>query len=141
MMTEKQILLVKRSWKILSKINPALVGDVFYTRLFLEVPSLKHLFTTDRKLQAQKLVDMLTAIVAGIDRPQEQQQQQDIRQLALRHQQYGALPWHYQKAGEALLWTLEHGLGADYTPEVKEAWQACYRQVVEKMLSYAQQVK
>ncbi len=28
--------------------------------------------------------------------------------------------------GDALLWTLEKGLGADFTPDVKEAWTLTY---------------
>jgi hemoglobin-like flavoprotein len=39
---------------------------------------------------------------------------------------YGVLPAHYDTVGAALLWTLEKGLGPDFTPEVKDAWAAVY---------------
>ena len=35
-------------------------------------------------------------------------------------------PEHYQPVGAALLWTLEQGLGADFTPPVKAAWTDAY---------------
>ena len=35
---------------------------------------------------------------------------------------YGARDEHYDKVGEALLWTLERGLAAAFTPEAKRAW-------------------
>jgi hemoglobin-like flavoprotein len=131
-MTEKQVQLVKRSWILISRIDPVLVGDVFYTRLFFTNPELKILFTTDRSEQSQKLVDMLTAIITSIDRMPELQH--DIRQLALRHQQYNVLPRHYGPVGSALLWTLEHALGADFTPALRDAWQACYQRLSAAML-------
>ena len=33
---------------------------------------------------------------------------------------------HYAPVGAALLWTLEKGLGPDFTPEVKAAWTETY---------------
>ena len=33
---------------------------------------------------------------------------------------------HYAPVGAALLWTLEKGLGPDFTPEVKAAWTDTY---------------
>lgn len=35
--------------------------------------------------------------------------------------------------GQALLQTLEEGLGDKFTPEVKEAWTAFYTMVADKM--------
>jgi nitric oxide dioxygenase len=46
--------------------------------------------------------------------------------LAKRHVEYGAEPAHYPVVGEALLWTLEKGLGSSWTPEVASAWTAAY---------------
>jgi hemoglobin-like flavoprotein len=33
---------------------------------------------------------------------------------------------HYATVGEALLWTLEQGLGAAFTAEVRQAWAQTY---------------
>jgi hemoglobin-like flavoprotein len=49
-----------------------------------------------------------------------------VRDLGARHIGYGVQETHYEIVGEALLWTLEQGLGADFTDEVKDAWTAVY---------------
>jgi hemoglobin-like flavoprotein len=33
---------------------------------------------------------------------------------------------HYTTFGEALLWTLEHGLGDGFTADARRAWTAAY---------------
>ena len=49
-----------------------------------------------------------------------------VKQLGARHVQYGVKDEHYDTVAAALVWTLEQGLGPDFTPEVKEAWVAVY---------------
>ena len=39
---------------------------------------------------------------------------------------YGVKAEHYAPVGEALLWTLERGLGADWTPQLATAWGDAY---------------
>jgi len=46
--------------------------------------------------------------------------------LGERHGRYGVRDEHYDTVAEALLWTLHKGLGAAFTPEVREAWVAAY---------------
>ena len=59
----------------------------------------------------------------------------DIEQLAIRHKKYGALPQHYAKVGDALLWTIQNALGTDFIEETNEAWKACYSEIENAMLS------
>ena len=40
----------------------------------------------------------------------------DRSDLARRHVAYGVQPEHYALVGSALLWTLEQGLGDEFTP-------------------------
>jgi hemoglobin-like flavoprotein len=134
-MTEDQVAIVKRTWKIFRDIDPVLVGDVFYSKLFVEYPSLKHLFKTTREVQSAKLVDMLSLIVGRLDRLDELTE--DIRQLALRHVGYGVRAAHYKSVGIALLWTLQQGLGADWNDEVQGAWEACYKLLSDTMINAA----
>jgi nitric oxide dioxygenase len=44
---------------------------------------------------------------------------------------------HYVPLGEALIWALEQGLGDDFTPETREAWQAAYAAIAETMKAAA----
>ena len=134
-MTEHQIVLIKNSWKLLRNIKPAIIGDVFYSKLFVDVPQVVHLFKTPRELQSEKLIAMLTLIVSKLQSLDDLTK--DIEQLAIRHVSYGTKPEHYKAVGNALLWTLERGLGRDWNPELKEAWSACYNHLSSTMIRAA----
>lgn len=132
-MTEKQIGLVKRTWKIFREIDPDLVGDTFYSKLFNDNPSLRRMFPKNMEQQYRKLIDMLSAIVARLERLHELSN--DIAALAQRHSGYGVRPAHYRLVGKALLWTLKQGLGNDWTKDVEEAWTLCYNILSEAMIN------
>jgi len=132
-MTTRQVQVVKNSWKIFQDISPLLVGEVFYGKLFMSYPRLRHLFTTPIEEQSKKLVEMLSIIVARLDRPDEFKS--EVRQLAIRHVAYGVKPEHYKAVGQALLWTLGQGLGKDWTEETKQAWTACYEELAKMMMA------
>ena len=132
-MTKEEIILIKRTWKLFREINPTVVGDTFYSKLFLENPSVRKMFPKEMNQQYQKLIDMLSTIVGRLDNLEELSS--DIAAMAQRHVAYGVKPAQYQKVGEALLWTLEQGLGKDYTPEVKEAWVKCYTTLADAMIN------
>jgi hemoglobin-like flavoprotein len=132
-MKEEQIILIKKTWKIFQRINPVLVGDVFYSKLFLESPRLKNMFSISKEEQSKKLIEMLNMIVGRLDRLNELTE--DIKQLAIRHAGYGVKPAHYDAAGSALLWTLEKGLGNDWTADVREAWVCCYTTLANAMMN------
>lgn len=132
-MTEKQILLVKKSWSFFREIDPVLIGDVFYSKLFLNNPQLKNLFHSSREVQARKLIDMLSIIVGRLDNLEELND--EIKKLAERHVHYGVKESHYNAVGVALLWTLQQGLGRDWNKETKEAWAACFDDLSSIMIS------
>ena len=54
-------------------------------------------------------------------------------QLAERHSDFRVLPEHFPVVGEALLWTLEKGLGGKWTREVKAAWEEVWSTIVSVM--------
>jgi len=133
MMTTEQILLVKKSWSIFREIDPVLVGDVFYSKLFFDMPSLEKLFHTPKEEQSRKLIEMLSVIVGRLDRLEELTE--EIKQLAIRHVQYGVKEQHYKGVGSALLWTLRQGLGNDWNEKVDEAWAACFQILSDTMIN------
>ncbi|GAA4464713.1 globin family protein [Nibrella saemangeumensis] len=132
MMTEEQIVLVKKTWRLLRDVDPVLVGNVFYSRLFLIDPSLRSLFKSPMEAQYTKLMATLSLIVARLDRLD--QLTADIAALAQRHAGYGVKPQHYETVGKALLWMLQQGLGRDWNPTVEEAWKQCYTLLSQTML-------
>jgi len=99
-------------------------AELFYSKLFALDPSLKPLFKGDLKEQGRKLMRMISMAVNGLDRLEALVPA--VQDLGRRHVLYGVQPAHYDTVGEALLWTLERGLGPDFTPEVKEAWTVVY---------------
>ena len=60
-----------------------------------------------------------------------------VRALGRRHAGYGVTARHYAPVGSALLWTLEQGLGADFTPDVKDAWATAYIMLSTTMIDAA----
>jgi hemoglobin-like flavoprotein len=56
-----------------------------------------------------------------------------IRDLAVRHVEYGVKLADYDALREALLWTLEQALGEDVTSSVREAWTVCYDELADEM--------
>src|SRR5215475_8639333 len=104
---------------------------LFYRRLCELDPTLRPLFKGDLKEQGRKLMDMLTLAVKGLDRPEALLPA--LTALGRRHAGYGVNKHDYETVGEALLWTLEQGLGPSFTPDVREAWAALYRLVADTM--------
>ena len=132
-MTKEEIILIKRTWKLFREINPVVVGDTVYSKLFLDSPSVRKMFPKEMNQQYQKLIDMLSTVVGRLDNLEDLSG--EIAAMAQRHVAYGVKPAQYQKVGEALLWTLEQGLGKDFTPEVKEAWTKCYTTLADAMIN------
>lgn len=132
-MTTEQIRLVKKTWKAFRGISPATVGDLFYSKLFSDNPALRKMFPSDMEQQYQKLIDMLNAVVIRLDKLDELNE--EIAAMAQRHVEYGVRPAHYKLVGNALLWTLQKGLGKDWTEEVKNAWSTCYKILADTMIN------
>ena len=63
-----------------------------------------------------------------------------VKTLGARHSGYGVTTEHYRLVGEALLWTLERGLGQDFTPEVCSAWAKVYHLLAATMQAGAAEV-
>jgi hemoglobin-like flavoprotein len=122
-MTPDQIAMVRTSFAQVVPIKEAAAG-LFYNRLFELDPSLKPLFKGDIKEQGSKLMAMIGTAVAGLDRLETIVPA--VQALGKRHVGYGVQAGHYDTVAAALLWTLEQGLGAGFTPDVKAAWTSAY---------------
>jgi hemoglobin-like flavoprotein len=122
-MTPTHIALVQNSFE---RIRPILepAAMMFYDRLFALDPSLRGMFRESREAQAQKLAQALAVVVKGLENPS--QLRGAIEALGRRHAGYGVRDRHYSTVGEALIWTLEQGLGDAWTAEVRVAWMDAY---------------
>ena len=122
-MTPEQIALVRESFAKVAPIAPA-AAAMFYERLFTLDPSLRPLFKGDMNEQGRKLMAMIGTAVANLHRVGEIVPA--VRDLGRRHAGYRVKDAHYDTVAAALLWTLEQGLGDDFTPSTKDAWATCY---------------
>jgi hemoglobin-like flavoprotein len=135
-MTPEQIELVQSSFRKVLPIKDT-AGEIFYSRLFTIDPELRPLFPDDIKPQIQKLMSMIATAVGGLGKLETIVPA--VQELGRRHVDYGVKDKDYGTVGEALLWTLEQGLGEDFTPETKEAWTACYGLLAQTMKDAARE--
>ena len=60
-----------------------------------------------------------------------------LKDLGRDHRKFGALAGHYPAVGEALIVTLRHFSGANWTDKLEEDWTAAYGLVAQAMLAAA----
>jgi hemoglobin-like flavoprotein len=135
-MTPTQIELVQSSFAKVVPISEQ-AAALFYARLFELAPDVRALFKGDMVEQGRKLMAMLGGVTRGLN---------DLdtlvpvaQKLAVRHVNYGAEPAHYAVVGAALIDTLDKGLGAEFTPDVRTAWETAYGTLSSVMISAAEQ--
>jgi len=136
-MTPAQIAAVQRSFSLVVPIKEK-AAALFYDRLFTIDPTAKPLFKNDMDAQGRKLMTALASVVAALGNPSSIIPA--IQNLGRRHVAYGVEDHHYASVGAALLWTLEVGLGAEFTAEVKDAWADAYKLLSDVMKDAAEQV-
>ena len=133
-MTPTQVELVQQSFAKVAPISDQ-AAKLFYGRLFDIAPDVKPLFHGDMDEQGRKLMATLAVVVNGL--AQLDTILPAASALAKRHVGYGVRPSHYTPVGEALVWTLEQGLGADWTPPLAQAWTAAYVTLSQFMIGEA----
>src|SRR6516225_3361815 len=133
-MTPDQIKLVQQSFAKVAPISEQ-AAVLFYDRLFEIAPSVRAMFPHDMTEQRRKLMATLAIVVNGLSNLE--MILPAASSLATRHVAYGAKAEHYPVVGEALLWTLEKGLGAEWTSDVAEAWTAAYETLSGFMIAQA----
>ena len=137
-MTPTQKELVQKTFGMVAPQAEA-AAALFYGRLFELDPSLKVLFKGELTEQGRKLMAMIATAVNGLDRPDHLLPA--VKNLGARHVGYGVNDEHYDTVGAALLWTLEQGLGAAFTSEVKEAWVVVYTLLATTMKAAAAELQ
>ncbi len=129
-MNPSQPYLIRKSFAIVEE-HRGIAALVFYRRLFALEPALRPLFKTDIEEQARKLMEMLAALIAMLERPALLTA--ELREMGARHATYGVKDRHYQIVGTALMEMLAEICGPAFTPAVREAWAALYDSVQSAM--------
>ena len=131
-MTPEHISLVQSTFAHLCP-HAETAATLFYTRLFTLDPSLRSLFRGNMQQQGAMLMRMLALAVDGLHHPETLVG--PLQALGQRHVGYGVRARDYDTVGAALLWTLEHALGAQWTAETCTAWSAAYTLLATAMQS------
>jgi hemoglobin-like flavoprotein len=129
---------VQTSWEKVKPISDQ-AAELFYGRLFEVYPEVRPLFKGDMQAQGRKLMAMINTAVNALD--QLDTVVQPVKDMGARHASYGVGDGDYDKVADALLWTLERGLGDDFTPAVKGAWVEVYTTLADTMKAGAVEQK
>lgn len=127
---------LKETWGQVTKSGDD-VPHFFYSHLFLSHPELRELFPISMTSQRDKLVGALGRIVSHVDELPEVTG--FIQQLGRDHRRFSVVADNYQAVGASLLATLQHFLGASWTPEVADDWAAAYGVIASVMVQAAEE--
>lgn len=136
-LTEEQIRLVQKTFAMVEPIADD-AAVMFYDKLFELDPNLKPLFSDDMAAQRKALMSTLKIAVKGLT--DLDTIVPALQQLGERHAGYGVKDEDYSTVAQALLWTLEQGLGSEFTEDVKAAWTAVYMLIASVMIDAAHSV-
>ncbi len=131
-MTPHQIELIQNSFAKVAPIADRSAG-LFYGRLFEIAPELRPLFKGDISAQGRKFMATLTVAVTSLENFEALKP--GLRALARQHVAFGVRAEHYAPLGEALIWTLQQGLGDAFKPETEQAWRMAYADIADTMKS------
>jgi hemoglobin-like flavoprotein len=133
-MTPRQVDQVQASFAKVAPIADR-AAALFYDRLFETAPEVKALFSGNMHIQGRQLMAALRMVVNSLGQIEEIAPM--VCNLAKRHLAYGVRQDHYAVVGVARLWTLEQGLGDEFTPAIRTAWAAAYSTSSETMIACA----
>ena len=110
---------LKKNWSTVAQHGDQ-VPLFFYSTLFLTHPSTRDMFPVSMAHQRDKLVSALGQVISQVD---------DLdavipvlRHLGRDHRKFGVVAEHYPAVGQALLATLEHFSGPEWTEELAHDW-------------------
>ena len=136
--SERRVMLdaagLKKSWDLVSQYGDQ-VPLFFYSTLFLGHPYTRAMFPVSMAAQRDRLVGALGRVVSQVDdldavRPMLQRLERD-------HRKFAVVRDHYPAVGDALLATLEHFCGSQWTEELAQDWRAAYGMVSQVMIEAA----
>jgi hemoglobin-like flavoprotein len=133
---------VRATWRLIDPIQET-AADLFYRRLFELAPQYRPLFKSGIEAQKRKFIAMLGFVVKSLNWADSAWQQEidpesDLFMVVLalgrRHRELYHVPNEaYAVVREALLWTLDYGLGEAFSSDARLAWSRLYDLVAMTM--------
>ncbi len=109
----------------------------FYSTLFLIHPETRDLFPIGMAGQRDKLLGALGHIISNVDATDELVP--FLQQLGRDHRKFSVAPEHFPAVGEALLATLGHFLGEQWTEDLASDWTTAFGVVAKVMIEAAEE--
>jgi NAD(P)H-flavin reductase/hemoglobin-like flavoprotein len=125
---------LRATWAKAEALGDA-VPAFFYAVLFVANPEARALFPVSMAAQRDRLFAALGRVISQVDNTDVLVP--FVAQLGRDHRRFDVQPEHYPAVGQALLTTLEHFLGDEWTPEVAADWQAAYGVLAQVMIDAA----
>ncbi|XP_031553222.1 neuroglobin-like isoform X2 [Actinia tenebrosa] len=132
------IKLIRESWSEVEKGDLQETGLVVFRRLFEIAPYLRDLFPfgynpdgKDLKAHALGVMSTVGVAVRGLDDLESLKPK--LVELGALHKGFEITDKEFKHVGEAIIWTLDKGLGDQFTPEVKAAWVEAYGLITTTM--------
>jgi nitric oxide dioxygenase len=122
---------IRYTWRYFKNIDPGIFGDAFYTKLFTDNPLLKVEFNGDISVYYQNLFDFLNMAVARIDR--RESLNSAIEDMANRQFTNQLLEIHQSALEKALVWTLQKGIGPEWSVDIEYAWKLYFHLLIGKI--------
>ncbi len=121
-----ELALIRQSFDVLGN-DPESKSIYFYDTLFQMDPELRHLFRDDIAGQGMRFMSTLREIVEHLhdQTPMEGR----YHDLGEGHAAIGVTAANFRMMGKALVETLRHFLGEEFTPETEAAWKKAYDQI------------
>jgi hemoglobin-like flavoprotein len=130
-MTPEQIELVQRAWGKVTALNHSYVQEV-YEELFRLSPELITLFPDPAGMPVAKVSETLNTVITSLE--QLDAMGFIIRDLGRRHRKFKVEPHQFTLLKQALTTVLTRRLGANFKPELAEAWSQMYDEIAALML-------
>jgi hemoglobin-like flavoprotein len=111
------------------------MADQFYARLFEVAPDCRPLFRSDMTQMKGKFISTLAVLVGSLD--DATGLYSVAGKLGEDHVPYGVRAEHYEKVGEALLWSLGQQLGSNWTADIEQSWRKVYALITARMMAAA----
>jgi len=131
-MTPEQIDLVQATFQQVAA-HAEEAADRFYAHLFALAPQLRPLFANSMAHQGDKFMATLAIMIFSSEREWSSGAPPFIHHLGRRHNHHGIPHTAYTLAWQALQQTFTDLLGAEFTPEVEEAWQKLFDRLTNAM--------
>jgi acyl-CoA reductase-like NAD-dependent aldehyde dehydrogenase len=131
-MTPEQVELVRTTFRTaVSRLGD--LSEVFYAKLFIDYPDLRHLFPQDMSKQKLKMVETLTTMVEHVDNPDVMANL--LIPLGRRHSRYGAHAEQLPAIIGTLANVVREANGATWTPQADTAWDQTFESVSSMFLT------